>query len=66
MNNYFELAIGLGDGRGVSRKGILRAAGFTGALGPFRFLEDGRCQRDLSVLGVKCGSFTVLAEVTGT
>ncbi len=60
------LAIGLGDGRGVSRKGILREAGFTGVLGPFRFMDDGRCQRDLSVLGVKGGSVTVLAEVTGT
>jgi branched-chain amino acid transport system substrate-binding protein len=60
------LAIGLGDGRGVNRKGILRAAGFTGALGPFRFVDGGRCQRDLAVLGVKAGTFTVLAEVTGT
>jgi branched-chain amino acid transport system substrate-binding protein len=60
------LAMGLGDGRGVSRKGILRAAGFTGVLGPFRFVEGGRCQRDLAVLGVKGGSFTILAEVTGT
>jgi branched-chain amino acid transport system substrate-binding protein len=60
------LAVGLGDGRGVNRKGILRNAGFTGVLGPFRFVEGGRCQRDLSVLGVKGGSFSVLAEVTGT
>lgn len=60
------LAVGLGDGRGVNRKGILRAAGFTGVLGPFRFVDGGRCQRDLAVLGVKGGSFTVLAEVTGT
>jgi branched-chain amino acid transport system substrate-binding protein len=60
------LAVGLGDGRGVSRKGILREAGFTGALGPFRFVEGGRCQRDLAVLGVTGGTFNVLAEVTGT
>ncbi len=60
------LAIGLGDGRGVNRKGILRDAGFTGVLGPFRFTPDGRCQRDLAVLGVKASTFTVLAEVTGT
>jgi branched-chain amino acid transport system substrate-binding protein len=60
------LALGLGDGRGVSRKGIIREAGFTGVLGPFRFLDDGRCQRDLAVLGIKGGTFTVLAEVTGT
>jgi branched-chain amino acid transport system substrate-binding protein len=60
------MAMGLGDRRGVSRKGILRDAGFTGALGPFRFVEGGRCQRDLAVLGVTGGKFTVLAEVSGT
>jgi branched-chain amino acid transport system substrate-binding protein len=60
------LAVGLGNGRGVNRKGITRDAGFTGVLGPFRFLEDGRCQRSLAVLGVKGGSFTVLAEVSGS
>jgi branched-chain amino acid transport system substrate-binding protein len=60
------LAVGLGDGRGVNRKGILRDAGFTGVLGPFRFVDGGRCQRDLSVLGLKTGGFTVLAEVTRT
>jgi branched-chain amino acid transport system substrate-binding protein len=60
------MAVGLGEGRGVNRKGILREAGFTGALGPFRFAESGRCQRDLAVLGVAGGQFTVLAEVTGT
>jgi branched-chain amino acid transport system substrate-binding protein len=60
------LAVGLGNGRGVNRKGITREAGFTGVLGPFRFLEDGRCQRALAVLGVKGGNFTVLAEVSGS
>lgn len=60
------LAMGLGDGRGVNRKGIMRKAGFTGALGPFRFVEGGRCQRNLAVLGVAGGSFTLLAEVTDT
>ncbi|MGL5010857.1 MAG: hypothetical protein ACRC6I_13330, partial [Paracoccaceae bacterium] len=60
------LATGLGDGRGVNRAGVMREAGFVGALGPFRFVEGGRCQRDLAVLGVKGGRFTVLAEVSGT
>jgi branched-chain amino acid transport system substrate-binding protein len=60
------LAVGLGNGRGVNRKGIVREAGFTGVLGPFRFLEDGRCQRSLAVLAVEGGSFTVLAEVSGS
>ena len=60
------LALGLGDGRGVSRKGILRKAGFTGVLGPFRFTDDGRCLRNLAVLGVTGGTVSVLAEIAGT
>lgn len=60
------LAVGLGNGKGVSRKGITRAAGFTGVLGGFRFLSSGRCQRDLSVLTLNAGNLSVLAEVTGT
>lgn len=60
------LAVGLGDGRGVNRRGIMRAAGFTGALGPFRFTDSGQCQRDLAVMGVGGGSYRVLAEVSGT
>lgn len=60
------LAAGLGNGGGVNRRGILREAGFTGVLGPFRFLDDGTCERALAVLGVEGGDFTVLAEVTGT
>ncbi len=60
------LAVGLGNGPGLSRKNIERAAGFTGVLGAFRFLKDGRCQRDLSVLTLNGGAISVLAEVTGT
>jgi len=60
------LAVGLGQARAMNRKGLTRAAGFTGALGTFRFQPTGRCQRDLSVLGIKDGSTTVLGEVTGT
>ena len=60
------LAVGLGDGRGVTRQGIMRDAGFTGVLGPFRFLQNGQCQRDLAVLGLRGGNFTLLAEVSGT
>ena len=60
------LAVGLGDGRGVNRQGIMRDAGFTGVLGPFRFTESGQCQRDLAVLGVRGGSYALLAEISGT
>ena len=60
------LAIGLGNARSLSAKGIERKAGFTGVLGPFRFLSGGRCQRDLSVLTLRGGVIEVLAEVSGT
>lgn len=60
------LAVGLGNARALSAKGITRKAGFTGVLGPFRFLADHRCQRDLAVLTLRGGAITVLAEVSGT
>ena len=60
------LAVGLGNANQLTRKGITRGAGFTGVLGAFRFLADGRCQRDLSVLGIEGGSIVVLGEVAGT
>ena len=60
------LAVGLGNARALNRKGVTRAAGFTGVLGAFRFLPDGRCQRDLTVLGIENGGIVVLGEVAGT
>ena len=60
------MAVGLGKAEAMNRKGVTRAAGFTGVLGAFRFLPTGRCQRDLSVLGIEGGSFSVLGEVAGT
>ncbi len=60
------LALGLGDAGALSRKGLTRAAGFTGVLGPFRFQPDGRCQRSLSVLALEAGRIVALAEVAGT
>lgn len=60
------LAVGLGNARALNRKGITREAGFTGVLGPFRFLEDGRCERALTVLGIENGEIVVLGEVAGS
>ncbi len=60
------IAAGLANARALTRKGIERNAGFTGVLGPFRFLPTGRCQRDLSVLTLRQGILEVLAEVAGT
>lgn len=60
------MAVGLGSARAINRKGVTRSGGFTGVLGAFRFLASGRCQRDLSVLGIENGNITVLGEVAGT
>lgn len=60
------LAVGLGNARQMNRRGLTRAAGFTGVLGGFRFLGDGRCLRDLTVLGVSNGTIAALGEVSGT
>ena len=56
----------LGDAGALNRDGLTRKDGFTGVLGPFRFLPDGRCQRDLAVLSIENGEIVTLAEVTGT
>ncbi len=60
------MAVGLGSAGAMNRKGVTRNGGFTGVLGNFRFLSTGRCQRDLSVLGISGGGISVLGEVAGT
>ena len=60
------VALTLAGAKAMSRKGMVRAAGFTGALGKFRFLPDGRCKRDLSVLGLSGGQMVALGEVSDT
>ena len=60
------IAGGLADIRSLNRKGLTRAAGFTGVLGPFRFSADGRCIRSLAVLSLAGGQTQVVAEVEGT
>jgi len=60
------LAVGLGNARQLNHKGVTRGAGFTGVLGAFRFLADGRCQRDLTVLGIEGGKILLLGEVAGS
>lgn len=60
------MALTLSAANAMSRKGILRSAGFSGALGRFRFQADGRCKRDLSVLGLNNGQIIALGEVSDT
>ena len=59
-------AAALGDARAMNRGGLIRPAGFSGALGKYRFLDDGRCQRDLVVLTIEKGQIVTIGEVTGT
>ena len=61
-----QVAMELGASGKMSRKGLLRAEGFNGALGHFKFRPDGRCTRDLSVLALKEGRVVALGEVTDT
>lgn len=60
------VALDLAGSNATTRKGLLRATGFTGALGRFRFQPDGRCTRDLAVLGLNRGQITALGEVSDT
>ena len=49
----------------LDRRGLTRSDGFAGVLGGFRFLEDGRCQRDLTVVTVEGGQIVAIGEVSG-
>jgi ABC-type branched-subunit amino acid transport system substrate-binding protein len=50
----------------MNRAGLTREEGFDGALGGFRFLDDGRCLRDLAVLTVEAGEVVAIGEVAET
>ena len=60
------MAAELGNSGALDRRGLTRPGGFTGVLGPFRFLETGRCQRDLAVLTLEAGRIVAVGEVAGT
>ena len=60
------MAAELGLAGALDRRGLTRPGGFTGVLGPFRFLEAGRCQRDLTVLTLEAGRIVAVGEVAGT
>lgn len=48
-----------------NREGLLREAGFSGVLGPYRFVKEGLCQRGLAVLGVEGSQLTLLSATVG-
>lgn len=60
------LAAELGSTGDLDRAGLTRAAGFGGVLGAFRFLETGRCLRDLAMLTVEGGEILTIGEIAGT
>jgi ABC-type branched-subunit amino acid transport system substrate-binding protein len=60
------IAATLGGDGALDRAGLTRSEGFDGVLGRFRFLEDGRCARDLAVLTIEGGQIVAIGEVTGT
>ena len=60
------LAAALGAARRLDRTGLIRADGFSGVLGRYRFREDGRCLRDLAMLTIDNGQIVAIGEITGT
>ena len=60
------MATELGLAGALDRRGLTRSRGFDGVLGPFRFLETGRCRRDLTVLTLESGRIVAVGEVAGT
>lgn len=47
----------------LTRDGVLRSSGFPGVIGDFRFLPDGRCERDLAILTVDGAGVRVIDRV---
>jgi ABC-type branched-subunit amino acid transport system substrate-binding protein len=60
------IAVGLGNAGELNKTGLLRKAGFTGALGSFHFQPDGRCSRDLAILTIANQTIVALGEIGGT
>ncbi|MHA7875828.1 type 1 periplasmic-binding domain-containing protein [Roseivivax sp.] len=59
-----ELARVLGQRGAQSRRGLLDEDGFSGVLGPYRFLSSGLCQRGLAVLKVGAGDFSLIGATS--
>ena len=47
-----------------TRAGLLSEEGFSGVLGPYRFLPSGQCQRGLAVLKVGAGDFSLIGATS--
>lgn len=59
-----ELLRILGQAGQLSARGLTRDEGFTGVLGPYRFLRSGLCERGLGVLRVGAGEFSLIGSTS--
>ncbi|WP_407492961.1 penicillin-binding protein activator [Pseudooceanicola sp. MF1-13] len=59
-----ELLRVLGQRGQQSRRGLLDKDGFNGVLGPYRFLDNGQCERGLAVLQVGAGDFSLIGSTS--
>lgn len=54
----------LGQAGQLSVRGLTRREGFTGVIGPYRFLASGLCERGLGVLKVGAGEFSLIGSTS--
>ncbi|WP_372834829.1 penicillin-binding protein activator [Puniceibacterium confluentis] len=59
-----ELLRVLGQRGQQTRRGLLNKEGFSGVVGPYRFLDSGECQRGLAVLKVGAGEFSMIGATS--
>ncbi|MCD2363083.1 ABC transporter substrate-binding protein [Sulfitobacter mediterraneus] len=59
-----ELLRILGQANQLTARGLTRKAGFTGVIGPYRFLSSGLCERGLGVLRVGAGEFSLIGSTS--
>ncbi|WP_254796855.1 hypothetical protein [Sulfitobacter albidus] len=54
----------LGQAGKLNAAGLTRPEGFTGVIGPYRFLRSGLCERGLGVLKVGAGEFSLIGSTS--
>jgi ABC-type branched-subunit amino acid transport system substrate-binding protein len=54
----------LGQTGQLSAKGLTRPEGFTGVVGPYRFLKSGMCERGLGVVKIGAGDFSLIGSTS--
>ncbi len=59
-----ELLRVLGQTGQLSAKGLTRQEGFTGVVGPYRFLKSGLCERGLGVVSIADGEFNLIGSTS--